>query len=73
MQQSQFIDLQKEMYPGGKICELPNLSTTQLWARATSCKNLLSRFQCVIQQLCNVLFTDKWVHMQQLREDCYVS
>ena len=47
------------MYPGEKIRELPNLSTTRWWARATSCKNLLSRFQWTIQLLRNVSFTDK--------------
>ena len=47
------------MYHGEKIRELPNLSTTRWWARVTSCKNLLSRFQCAIQLLRNVSLTDK--------------
>lgn len=47
------------MYPGEKTRELPNLSLTRWWARATSCTNLLSRFACVIQLLRVVSAEDK--------------
>ena len=44
-----FVKLQKEMHPGEKIRELQSLSETRWWARATSCKNVLIRFECIIR------------------------
>ena len=54
-----FVKLQKEMHPGEKIRELQSLSETRWWARATSCKNVLIRFKCIIRLMRQVSSIDK--------------
>jgi len=54
-----FVKLQKEMHPGEKIRELQSLSETRWWARATSCKNVLIRFECIIRLMRQVSSKDK--------------
>ena len=51
--------LPKEMHPGEKIRELQSLSETRWWARATSCKNVLIRFECIIRLMRQVSSIDK--------------
>ena len=54
-----FVKLQKEMHPGEKIRELQSLSETRWWARATSCKNVLIHFECIIRLMRQVSSKDK--------------
>ena len=54
-----FVKLQKEMHPGEKIRELQSLSETRWWARVTSCKNVLIRFECIIRLMRQVSSRDK--------------
>jgi len=54
-----FVKLQKEMHPGEKIRELQSLSEPRWWARATSCKNVLIRFESIIRLMRQVSSIDK--------------
>ena len=54
-----FVKLPKEMHPGEKIRELQSLSETRWWARATSCKNVLIRFECIRRLMRQVSSIDK--------------
>ena len=54
-----FVKLQKEIHPGEKIRELQSLSETRWCARATSCKNVLIRFECIIRLMRQVSSIDK--------------
>ena len=60
------VKLQKEMHPGEKIRKLRSLSETRWWARATSCKNLLIHFECIIRLMRQASSTDK-AHVQLLQ------
>ena len=63
-----FVKLQKEMHPGEKIRELQRLSETRWWTRATSCKNVVIRFECIIRLMRQVSSVDKGARATTARD-----
>ena len=70
-----FVKLQKEMHHGEKIRELESLSETRWWARATSCKNVLTHFECIISRasfLLHLFFEKLHLFLKKLQKVAFI-